>query len=52
VYLTIDRWPSAAAFDRFRQDFGADYERLDAVLEGLATRETRVGLFHEVSGEA
>ena len=45
VYLTIDRWASVAAFDRFRHDFGADYRRLDAALEGLASCETRVGLF-------
>ena len=45
VYLTIDRWASADAFDRFKRDFGADYRRLDAALEGLASCETRVGLF-------
>ena len=47
VYLTIDRWASAEAFDRFKRDFGADYSRLDAALEGLASCETRVGLFEE-----
>lgn len=45
VYLTIDRWASADAFDRFKRDFGADYKRLDLSLEGLASCETRVGLF-------
>jgi heme-degrading monooxygenase HmoA len=49
LYLTIDRWASADAFERFKRDFGADYERLDAALEGLADRETRLGLF-DVSG--
>ena len=36
---------AADAFDRFRQEFGDDYQRLDAALEGLASCETRVGLF-------
>ena len=49
VYLTVDRWASAEAFDRFKQDFGADYQRLDASLEGLASCETRVGLFEEAA---
>lgn len=49
VYLTIDRWVSAEAFDRFKHDFGADYQRLDAALEGLASCETRVGLFEGVA---
>ncbi len=49
VYLTIDRWGSAEAFDRFKHDFGADYRRLDASLEGLASCETRVGLFEEAA---
>lgn len=47
VYLTIDRWTSGDGFERFRRDFGADYERLDISLEGLASCETRVGLFEE-----
>ncbi len=49
VYLTIDRWTSAEAFDSFKHDFGADYRRLDAALEGLASCETRVGLFERVA---
>jgi len=49
VYLTIDRWASAEAFDRFKRHFGADYLRLDGALEGLASRETRLGLFEEAA---
>ncbi len=49
VYLTIDRWASASALDRFKQDFNADYQRLDAALEGLASRETRLGLYEEAA---
>ena len=49
VYLTIDRWASADAFDRFKRDFGADYQRLDVALEGLASCETRVGLFERAA---
>jgi heme-degrading monooxygenase HmoA len=49
VYLTIDRWASAEAFGRFKRAHGADYERLDAALEGLAGSEARIGLFREAA---
>ena len=46
-YLTIDRWKSLAAFETFKQTFAADYQILDAQLEGLASTEMRVGAFDE-----
>jgi heme-degrading monooxygenase HmoA len=48
VYLTVDRWVSMAAFDRFQQRFAARYAALDGELEGLATSETRLGVYEEV----
>jgi heme-degrading monooxygenase HmoA len=46
-YLTIDRWASATAFEDFKRLFVAEYQALDAQLEGLASTEVRVGAFEE-----
>jgi heme-degrading monooxygenase HmoA len=44
-YITIDRWRSAEDFTRFQQDFADRYKTLDAELEGLTLRETKIGSF-------
>lgn len=49
-YLTIDRWESAAAWQAFRREFGAEYERLDREFEGLTTREAPLGQYTPVAG--
>jgi heme-degrading monooxygenase HmoA len=49
-YLTIDRWESAAAWQAFRHEFGAEYERLDREFEGLTTREASLGQYTPVEG--
>jgi len=49
AYLTIDRWRSRDAYERFLQDFAAPYEALDRELEGLAVEETRLGAFEAVA---
>jgi heme-degrading monooxygenase HmoA len=46
-YLTIDRWTSVTAFEEFKRLFAADYQALDAQLEGLASAEARLGAFEE-----
>ena len=46
-WLTIDRWNSAADFEAFGRDFGAEYRALDAELEGVAGEEEFVGAFEE-----
>ena len=46
-YLTIDRWASATAFEDFKRSFAAEYQALDAQLEGLASTEVCVGAFEE-----
>jgi heme-degrading monooxygenase HmoA len=51
-YLTVDRWESRSAFEAFQARFAADYKALDERLEGLATAETRVGAFVNVSAVA
>ncbi|NUT00906.1 MAG: hypothetical protein HOP96_08040 [Sphingomonas sp.] len=46
-WLTIDRWDSEAAFDRFQDEFGIQYRGLDEELEGVAGEEEFVGAFEE-----
>lgn len=41
-YLTIDRWASRAAFDRFMRERRDAYERLDASLASLTESERPV----------
>lgn len=38
-FLTLDRWESRAAYERFRRDQAAAYAALDAECEGLTVRE-------------
>jgi hypothetical protein len=38
-YRTIDRWESAAAYERFRQTWGAEYNALDRACEALTSHE-------------
>jgi heme-degrading monooxygenase HmoA len=44
-YLTIDRWESRQAFERFHQRFRSEFERLDRLCESLTRREVLVGHF-------
>lgn len=39
-YLTLDRWESRSAYERFRRERASDYAALDALCEGLTVRET------------
>jgi heme-degrading monooxygenase HmoA len=48
VFLTIDRWESAACFERFQKQFGAAYMELDSRLEGYTSSEKKIGVFSEV----
>ena len=42
-YLTIDRWTDAEAFNRFRENHGAEYAQLDALCEPWTEEETSLG---------
>ncbi|MGD8866374.1 MAG: antibiotic biosynthesis monooxygenase [Gemmatimonadales bacterium] len=44
-YVTVDRWESRQAYERFRRSFSAQFEHLDAVCEKLTLREVRLGHF-------
>ncbi len=48
VFLTVDRWESAACFDIFQERFGPEYKKLDTRLEGYSLSEKKVGVFSEV----
>jgi heme-degrading monooxygenase HmoA len=39
-YLTIDRWETRDAYERFRRDQAAAYAALDSECEGLTVAET------------
>jgi len=46
-WLTLDRWQSHAAFERFQEDCGEAYRRLDAELMPLTAGELFIGAFDE-----
>jgi len=48
VFLTIDRWESATAFEVFQERFGAEYNKLDTHLEGYTSAEKRLGVFSKI----
>ncbi|TGY87900.1 antibiotic biosynthesis monooxygenase [Marinicauda algicola] len=43
LFLTIDRWASAAAFDAFKREFGEAYADLDRACDGLTAHEAWIG---------
>jgi hypothetical protein len=47
VYLTIDRWTSADAYDNFLTLHRAEYARIDEDCAQLTEEETLVGRFEE-----
>ena len=51
-YLTIDRWASREAWQAFRREYAAEYERLDREFEGLTTREAPLGEYAPAGGDA
>ncbi len=47
-WLTLYRWESRDAFDRFQDDLGETYRRLDAELTPLTAGELFIGAFDEL----
>jgi quinol monooxygenase YgiN len=47
IFLTVDRWESAACFETFQKRFGAEYKQLDARFERYTLSEKKVGVFSE-----
>jgi len=50
-YLTIDRWHTRAAYQRFKETFRTEYEMLDARCTRLTDSERKVGDFETTTGE-
>lgn len=50
-YITIDRWLSTAAFDAFKQHWGAEYQALDERCAPLSEREVALGSFSDPAPE-
>lgn len=44
-YVTFDYWESEAAFQEFKDKFGAEYKAIDSTFERLTLAETRLGTF-------
>jgi heme-degrading monooxygenase HmoA len=49
-WLTLDRWESRSAFDRFQDTYGETYRSLDVELSHLTTDELFIGAFEEQPG--
>lgn len=46
-YLTIDRWTSREAYERFMREYAADFTQLDTLCEDLTSLEELVGEYEE-----
>jgi quinol monooxygenase YgiN len=47
IFVVVDRWALEDSFERFRKQFGPDYERLDELCKSLTDEETLVGMFRD-----
>lgn len=44
-YVTIDRWTTREAYDKFRDQFAAEYMEIDRVCVGFTIDERLIGYF-------
>ncbi len=47
-FITIDRWVSAEAYEKFILDFQEEYKQLDIQCEGMTEQETLLGKFKQI----
>jgi heme-degrading monooxygenase HmoA len=45
VYLTLDFWETREAYEKFKRENAAEYERIDKECEGMTVGEKKVGEF-------
>jgi heme-degrading monooxygenase HmoA len=45
-FMTLDFWESEAAYEKFKNDRAAEYQRIDRDCENLTERETHLGSFN------
>ncbi len=44
-YVTVDRWDDVESYQRFLQEFAADYAAIDRQMEALTESEQCIGTF-------
>ena len=47
TFIVVDRWAMHDSFDRFREEFGVEYQRLDQQSKSLTDEETLIGIFQD-----
>ncbi|MDB4954581.1 MAG: hypothetical protein JWO36_2150 [Myxococcales bacterium] len=47
-YIVLDRWRSAAAFEKFRAQFNSEYAALDRACTVLSERELPLGTYEQL----
>ncbi|MBS1865230.1 MAG: antibiotic biosynthesis monooxygenase [Acidobacteria bacterium] len=45
VYLTLDSWETREAYENFKKENAAEYERIDRECEGMTVQEKKLGEF-------
>jgi heme-degrading monooxygenase HmoA len=48
LYLTVDRWKSAAAYETFTRTFRSEYQALDAQFQSLSSEQHLIGHFESI----
>ena len=48
-YLTVDCWSDLGAYGSFKENFAAEYQRVDAQMEALTQAEAKLGTFEAVA---
>jgi heme-degrading monooxygenase HmoA len=48
VYITLDFWSSRKDYEEFKATHCVEYEKIDAVGEGLTVRERCVGVYESI----
>jgi heme-degrading monooxygenase HmoA len=47
AFVVIDRWTTRGAYERFREQYGAEYEALDNQCRELTEEETAIGYYSD-----
>lgn len=47
-YLTVDMWSDRAAYDAFRRDHAAEYQKLDAECAAFTSTNRCIGIFEMI----
>jgi len=51
VYLTLDFWETRDAYEKFKEENAAEYERIDRECEGMTVREVKIGEYSRAKAE-